>query len=179
MVTLFSTELRETQSSSRNYLRINLLRYHTIQTQTIFPKILRTLRGLGSDLMKIIYWNWQGLAKPKAVRALRQLLKESSPDILFLCELKTSLSPSISNALLSSSLTNSFVVPPIGFSGGLLLAWNNAFTLTITSHSTFFINTLVHTDPSSPSWQFTSIYLMGIGHVYAAENKIFMRIKRI
>jgi hypothetical protein len=34
--------------------------------------------------MKILSWNWKGLARPAAVQTLRRLIKDQSPNILFL-----------------------------------------------------------------------------------------------
>lgn len=108
--------------------------------------------------MKIISWNCQGLAKPKAIRALRFLLKETKPDIIFLCEVKTSLSLPISKALSSSLLTNQSFVPPVGIAGGLVLAWNSSVNIQINLQNSFLINALVHSDSNLPLWQFTGIY---------------------
>ncbi|KAL7099646.1 hypothetical protein ACP275_09G098200 [Erythranthe tilingii] len=108
--------------------------------------------------MKIIAWNCQGLAQPKAVRALKQLLSSSSPDLLFLSEVKTSSTHSISKALSSCSLVNQVFVPPVGLAGGLCLAWTSNLSVNITLQNNFLINAFVSCDPSLPFWQFTGIY---------------------
>lgn len=109
--------------------------------------------------MKILSWNCQGLAKPKAIRALRLLLSSSKPDILFLCEIKTPSFTSISNALSVFSLTNFVSVPPIGFAGGLCLAWNSNISLTVTLQKNFTINALISPDHSTTDvWQLSTIY---------------------
>jgi len=38
--------------------------------------------------MRILAWNCRGLGNPRAVRALRGLVREEDPDILFLSETK-------------------------------------------------------------------------------------------
>jgi exonuclease III len=40
--------------------------------------------------MKLLSWNCRGLARPAAVRTLRRLIKDHSPDILFISETKIS-----------------------------------------------------------------------------------------
>lgn len=108
--------------------------------------------------MKILSWNCQGLSKPKAVRALRLLLKDNKPDVIFICEVKILLSSSISKVLSDFSLKNHSFVPPIGFAGGLLLAWTDNISLSISLLSPSFIHALINHDPNSPDWYFTGIH---------------------
>ncbi|XP_012843184.1 PREDICTED: uncharacterized protein LOC105963337 [Erythranthe guttata] len=106
----------------------------------------------------IIAWNCQGLAKPKAVRALRLLLRNNKPEIVFLSEIKTPHIAAITKALSCFSLPHFFSVPPIGLAGGLILAWSNSINLHITSHNQTFINALVFNNVDSQTWQFIGIY---------------------
>ncbi|MCI72567.1 RNA-directed DNA polymerase (Reverse transcriptase), partial [Trifolium medium] len=48
--------------------------------------------------MKLISWNCRGLGNPTAVRALKKLIKDQSPDIVFLMETKLrTTDPNINN----------------------------------------------------------------------------------
>jgi exonuclease III len=49
--------------------------------------------------MKILAWNCRGLARPVAVWTLRRLIRDQSPDILFLSETKISPPPEVSATL--------------------------------------------------------------------------------
>lgn len=39
-------------------------------------------------MSKLLFWNCRGLGSPEAVRALSDLIRDKSPDIVFLCEAK-------------------------------------------------------------------------------------------
>lgn len=118
-----------------------------------------TLRGLKSNLMKILSWNYQGLAKPKAIRSLRLVLSESKPDIAFLCEVKTHSSSLISKALSSHSLSNIAIMPPAGYAGGLIVAWKDTINCTVISLNTSsFIHTSIFHDPNVSKWLCTFVY---------------------
>lgn len=108
--------------------------------------------------MKIIAWNCQGLAKPKAIRALRSLLKETKPDAIFLSEVKIPFSISISKALDAHSLSNVSSVPPIGLAGGLILAWSNTISLDVIVQNNLFIHSSITSDPNKPPWSLTCVY---------------------
>lgn len=110
-----------------------------------------TQRGLLNNPMKILSWNCQGLAKPKAVRALRFFLSRNKPDVLFISEVKTLISPSISKALYSVALVNHVIVPPLGLAGGLILAWTNNINLTTIHLNHSFIHSSVSHDPNEPN----------------------------
>lgn len=108
--------------------------------------------------MKIISWNCQGLAQPKAIRALKLLLKEKKHDLIFICEIKTSFTSDIFKVFNSFSLPNNFFVPPSGLAGGLSLAWTNKAIVLVTLQNNMLINAIVPSLSGSPQWQFTGIY---------------------
>lgn len=139
---------------------VRLLSPKLMRIPPLHPNFLlkpQTHRGLRNSPMKAISWNCQGLAKPKAVRALKLLLKSSKPDIIFISEVKIPLSTSISKALSSHSLSNISFVPPAGKAGGLILAWSHNINLNITLLNSSFIHASIH-DLDSPPWFFTGIY---------------------
>ncbi|KAG8380712.1 hypothetical protein BUALT_Bualt06G0044500 [Buddleja alternifolia] len=108
--------------------------------------------------MKILSWNCRGIAHPTTRRTLRALIIEHKPDVVFLCELKTSLLSSLSSLLDSLNLYSKHFVPPLGRSRGLGLAWNSHVELQITLDSKFHINALFTPKDNSPPWQITCVH---------------------
>lgn len=90
--------------------------------------------------MILLAWNCQGLAKPKAIRALRSLLSNSRPDVLFLLKIKTSDPSTLLFVLTYFSLSQSVIIPPIGIAGGICLAWKNFINASVTAQNSFLIN---------------------------------------
>lgn len=108
--------------------------------------------------MKILAWNCQGLAKPEAIRAFRLLLSSSKPDIFFLFKIKTPSFSEISKVLFSFSLINDVFAPPIGFAGGLCLAWGNNISINVILQNNFLINALFSSHNLDTSWLLLGIY---------------------
>ncbi|KAL0285511.1 UNVERIFIED_CONTAM: hypothetical protein Sangu_2776700 [Sesamum angustifolium] len=100
--------------------------------------------------MKIISWNCRGLARSKAIRALRAMLIEQKPDIVFLCEIKTSSLAKISQCFHSAQLISSEFVPPVGKAGGICLAWFVSVSVQVILKHNWFINALVFPNPLLP-----------------------------
>ncbi|KAL3825541.1 hypothetical protein ACJIZ3_021570 [Penstemon smallii] len=117
--------------------------------------ILPTPWGRTCNPMRTLAWNCQGLGKPKAGRALRELLKNSKPDILFLSEIKTSSTSPIINILNFAHLSNHIFVPPIGIAGGLCLAWTSDTNVQVLSMDATYIDAMVTTDQNSTPWHLT------------------------
>ncbi|KAL3622061.1 hypothetical protein CASFOL_034257 [Castilleja foliolosa] len=97
------------------------------------------------------------LAQPKAVRALKFLISDSKADIVFISEVKTTLSPLISNSLSKLSLTDFCFCPPNGTSGGLILAWKNHINLKVITNNRYFIHASISSD--NTNWLFTAVYV--------------------
>jgi exonuclease III len=106
--------------------------------------------------MKILAWNCRGLTRPAAVRSLRMLIRDNSPDLLFLS--KTKASPSQVSAILNS-LGFFFLsqVLPIGSSGGLVLSWRPGIDLECFITNKHNISAWIFSDPSSP-WIISCLY---------------------
>ncbi|KAL3813124.1 hypothetical protein ACJIZ3_014392 [Penstemon smallii] len=107
--------------------------------------------------MSTLAWNCRGLGKPEAGRALKDLLRRSKPDFVFLCEIKTHKLDIVSNILSTSSLPNHHFVPPQKFAGGLCLAWTANLNVNITSYDLSHINALILYEPCPDLWQFTGV----------------------
>ncbi|KAL3655056.1 hypothetical protein CASFOL_000842 [Castilleja foliolosa] len=99
-----------------------------------------------------------GLAKPRAIHALRFHLKEAKPDVIFICEVKTSFSSVIAKALSSQKLNNHSFYPPDGNAGGIILAWGENTNLSTNGLQQNFIHTTITNTLSLNSWNFTAIY---------------------
>ncbi|KAL3849582.1 hypothetical protein ACJIZ3_011464 [Penstemon smallii] len=112
--------------------------------------------------MKILSWNCRGLAQPGAVRAFKALLFDSSPDLLFLCELKTAETTVIRSCLNSARLSHHFFVPPVGLAGGLCLAWKHHIDLEILTHDNCLIHAVLTSDSNLSPWLFTGIHCSSI-----------------
>ncbi|KAG8372571.1 hypothetical protein BUALT_Bualt12G0079900 [Buddleja alternifolia] len=108
--------------------------------------------------MRILSWNYRGIAHPTTRRTLRALLSDLKPDIVFLSELKSSLLSPLSSLLSSLNFSSQHFVPPIGFSRGLCMAWESHIDIQITVHIKFLINSLVTPLNNSPPWQFTCVH---------------------
>jgi exonuclease III len=72
--------------------------------------------------MKLLSWNCRGLSRPAAVCTLRRLIRDQSPDILFISETKSS-PPQVSVTLNRLGFFLMTHVVAIGSSGGLVLSW--------------------------------------------------------
>ncbi|KAK9948392.1 hypothetical protein M0R45_003972 [Rubus argutus] len=67
--------------------------------------------------MKLFCWNVQGLGRPRTLRALRNLLKEKTPDLVFLMETRM-VDTQIANLATDVGLSNFIVVSREGLGGG-------------------------------------------------------------
>jgi hypothetical protein len=79
--------------------------------------------------MKILSWNCRGLSRPSAVRSLRALIRENSPEILFLSETKSSPLKFLLSSipLVSFSFAKLLLLAPkvaLPSLGDLVLIWN-------------------------------------------------------
>jgi hypothetical protein len=107
--------------------------------------------------MKILAWNCRGLARGPTIRALRALIRNHRPNILFLSETKVSSShfqPSLFGLGFSAWLE----VPPSGFQGGLYLAWKQGVDIEPVHLDKNYIACLVYSKPSHCPWLLSGIY---------------------
>ncbi|KAL5832096.1 hypothetical protein ACOSQ4_017450 [Xanthoceras sorbifolium] len=106
--------------------------------------------------MKTLCWNVRGLGNPRALAALKKVLRSSSPDLVFLCEtrLRGVWAEQIKRKL---GFENGFHVNCEGKSGGLILLWNNLWDVEIKSFSKSHIDSFVRMDDGN-CWRFTGLY---------------------
>jgi exonuclease III len=88
--------------------------------------------------MKLISWNCRGLGNATAVRALKKLIKDQTPDIVFLMETKLKTNdPNIYNKVFRGCLHHYFLVScefhKGNRSGGLAILWNHNVKINISS----------------------------------------------
>jgi exonuclease III len=72
--------------------------------------------------MKILSWNCKGLSRPAVVQTLRRLIRDQSPNVLFLSKNKTS-PHQVSVSLNRLGFFLMTQVATSGSSGGLVLSW--------------------------------------------------------
>ncbi|KAL5779809.1 hypothetical protein ACOSQ2_010546 [Xanthoceras sorbifolium] len=96
------------------------------------------------------------LGNPRALAALKKVLRSSSPDLVFLCEtrLRGVWAEQIKRKL---GFENGFHVNCEGKSGGLILLWNNLWDVEIKSFSKSHIDSFVRMDDGN-CWRFTGLY---------------------
>ncbi|CAM8912119.1 unnamed protein product [Rhodiola kirilowii] len=94
--------------------------------------------------MKVLAWNCRGIGSPSAVRALKEVIRSSSPLVVGLIETKCG-NRRCEIVRLKLGFDCCFVVPARGRSGGLALFWNNSTDVSVVSFSGFHIDfTLRH-----------------------------------
>jgi len=111
--------------------------------------------------MKVLAWNCRGLGNPRAVRALRGLVKEEDPDIIYLSETKRRAHEMVSICR-RLGLSNKLCVDCTGEgrnrSGGLAMLWKDQLELTLKSWSSNHIDMEGTGSDSNHRWRITGIY---------------------
>jgi hypothetical protein len=108
-------------------------------------------------LHKASLWNCRRLSCPSAIRSLRVLIWNLSPDVLFLFETKTA-SSSTSNILNRLGFYLLIQVPPSNSSGGLLLAWHDGVELECFVQNKNFISAWCYSNPLNNPWILSCVY---------------------
>ncbi|XP_042942727.1 uncharacterized protein LOC122276878 [Carya illinoinensis] len=107
--------------------------------------------------MKLLSWNCRGLGNPRTVRELHQLVKEKSPQVVFLSETKCNRErvEMVRNRL---GFVNSFVVNSLGRSGGLAMIWNENLNASLFSYSRHHISLMIKSEEEGREWHLTGFY---------------------
>ena len=110
-------------------------------------------------MMQILSWNCRGLGSPEAVNALRRIVINENPQIVFLQETKLH-QHELERAAKKLKFSNCLVVGCEGQGrkrrGGLALMWKSEWCISITSFSQNHIDATIHLPDFS--WRFTGIY---------------------
>jgi exonuclease III len=112
--------------------------------------------------MKILSWNCQGLGNPRTVRALKKLINNYQPDIIFLMETKLMTTQyhflNMYNDNYSTHTINCSVIGG-GRAGGLALIWNHCnVSMDIKSFDLNYIDMSISNSTNNQSWRATGIY---------------------
>lgn len=94
--------------------------------------------------MNLISWIRRGLGRPRAIRALQNLISSNRPTIVGLLETKLSVRE-WDTLRVKVGFQNCFVVGKRGISGGMTLLWNTEVDVTLLSYSDHHIDVLVKT----------------------------------
>ena len=103
--------------------------------------------------MSFLVWNCRGLGNPRAIRALKDLIRSNNPKLVFLIETKMSLY-NMSRLKYLLGFTNCFGVDRTDLGGGLLLLWHEDWDVELQSYSTGHIDVLVRIPKSDSSFTF-------------------------
>ena len=97
--------------------------------------------------MCILAWiNCRGLGRDSKVRALKELIRASNPDLVFLSETKVK-SPRINRIKTHLNFFDCFYVEANGRAGGLALFWRMVVDLEIVYSYSNIIASLIYSDP--------------------------------
>ncbi|XP_062014459.1 uncharacterized protein LOC133730987 [Rosa rugosa] len=117
--------------------------------------------------MEILAWNCRGLNNDAAVQALKRLIQQKRPSIVFLCETKVNDWEYMNGLRLQLGLLNCEAVWSVGHSGGLAMFWVDGLDVRFRSKSLHHIDVEVWaTDGSHVGWRLTGFY----GHPVTAER---------
>ncbi|KAL0434327.1 UNVERIFIED_CONTAM: hypothetical protein Slati_2767000 [Sesamum latifolium] len=119
--------------------------------------------------------NVAGLGNPSTVKGLRDLLRETNPNLVFLAETKCS-SSQVETLKINLNFFGCFVEPK-GKSGGLVLMWQKPVEVQLQSFSCYHINALVRQNESDGWWHFMGIY--GESDTSKVPRSLGVKINRI
>ncbi|KAF5453768.1 hypothetical protein F2P56_023488 [Juglans regia] len=107
--------------------------------------------------MKHQAWNCRGFGNPRTVCALHILVKEKSPDVVFLSETKCKRGR-IKSIWDKLNFSHSFSVDCIGRNGGLAFLWNQEVDAELDSYSNYHISIAINYVIMKNRWIVTSFY---------------------
>ena len=118
--------------------------------------------------MRLMSWNYRGVGRAPTARSLKALVRDESPDVLFLAETKVK-SPKLEKLKVGMGFANFFGVDRIGKAGGLAIFWKLGVELEIVFSNSHVIAALVYSDPPDNVWLLLTVY----GLPYFAKRKKF------
>ena len=107
--------------------------------------------------MRTLAWNCRGAGRASIVRALKELIRESNPDIIFLSETKIK-STRINKICDRLKFVDSWCVDADGLSGGLALFWRLGVELEVVFSNKNMIVASDYSDPPEAPWLLFAIY---------------------
>ncbi|KAA8550375.1 hypothetical protein F0562_002059 [Nyssa sinensis] len=106
--------------------------------------------------MKLISWNCRGLGNPRAIRALRDLVKREAFTLIFLLETKIP-ARRFDKLKFDLGFPNGIVVDSCGNSGGLAMLWKRGFLVAVQSYSYCHINAVIE-EKGVRKWRISGFY---------------------
>ena len=107
--------------------------------------------------MNSLSWNCRGIENPWTVRALRNLVQQWNPKIVFLMETKVGVRR-MTKVKEMIGFSNGLIVPSKGKSGGIVLLWTREIDVEIKSFSRFHIDAIVTDQFLDLKWRLTGFY---------------------
>ena len=107
--------------------------------------------------MRIFAWNCRGAGRTSTIRAIRELIRESNPELVFLSETK-SKTPRIGKINSKLKYVDFHYVEPSGCFGGLALFWRLGVDLEVVYSDLNLIAALVYSDPPNSPWLLFAVY---------------------
>ncbi|KAF4393544.1 hypothetical protein F8388_023348 [Cannabis sativa] len=119
-------------------------------------------RGGGSyhapqRLMKLLSWNCRGLGNPRAKKALRNLIRDQDPDVLFLMETKL-VHRRMDGVWRRLGFAGGVVVGSSGAAGGLCLCWKEGIEIEVVSSTPSTITARFSRVLNGPVWTCFCVY---------------------
>ena len=122
-------------------------------------------------MVKILNWNARGLGLSVKRRYLSDLIKDHNIDLISIQETKKQTFSDRSLRALSFSITQWFVLPSVGASGGLLLGFNDSiFSLVAFYIKQFSITVHLRNKINNFEWCYTTVY----GPLTSDSRRVFL-----
>ncbi|KAL6181349.1 hypothetical protein ACLB2K_048004 [Fragaria x ananassa] len=108
--------------------------------------------------MDVLSWNCRGICGDSTTGALKNLVSQNRPQIVFLCETKINNSRAFENLRLALWFAHGEGVLSAGLSGGLGMFWNDDVKVKFVSSSPHHIDVEIDGGPGNPRWRLTGFY---------------------
>ncbi|XP_024200679.1 uncharacterized protein LOC112204026 [Rosa chinensis] len=108
--------------------------------------------------MEILSWNCRGICNTTTTRALKDLIAQNRPQIIFLCETKISNIKDFQTLSRALGFPHSKEFLSEGQSGGLGLFWTDEVDLHVRTSSAHHIDAEIRGAPGEPRWRLTGFY---------------------
>ena len=107
--------------------------------------------------MIALCWNCRGLRTPRSVGALRELVQQWDPMVVFLTETKKK-NAGMTKVRMKIGFENGFYVKKEGKGGGLAMLWRREVNLEIKSYSMHHIDAVITREGAGFQWRITGFY---------------------
>ena len=108
--------------------------------------------------LDLLSWNCRGICGDDTRRALKDLIVQNRPQVIFLCETKISRKEDFLSLKRGLGFPHAEIVLSDGRSGGLGLFWAANVQIQIGTKSVHRIDVTVVSAPGIPSWRVTGFY---------------------